>query len=254
MIALSTPEHISNLESMFDSIAANSIRFIEIQGSEADSRHVLGTAFQKGLTVINSYNYVDCNFFSNIISQKNSIKDKAFDKLNSLITNPLIPENITIDFGFSYIKIEAKQNSAIIEYLHALYKPIYESRKKICLPVRLPGDEEACVVILGLLKQLMSNKFKICLNIFPHEIKDELRISSLISNLKYDIELIRLVYEPSVGNYITEKIVRFFADTIKKLRPKPVIIFAPAADSSVVFEKEISSIGALQKYFNSEVK
>jgi len=93
----------------------------------------------------------------------------------------------------------------------------------------------------------MLNRFKICLNIFPHELKNEQLILNLISGLKYNIGVIRLIYEPATGNYITENFIRFCLETLKKQSLRCPIIFAPALNNVTLLDREIANICALRK-------
>ena len=119
--------------------------------------------------------------------------------------------------------------------------------KKICLPIRLPGNAESIQAILGILKHLMLNRFKICLNIFPHELKNEQPILNVISGLKYNIGVVRLIYEPATGNYITENFIRFCLETLKKQSLRCPIIFAPTINNVTVLDREIANICVLRK-------
>ena len=247
MFGLSIPGNIADMKSLITSIPVEDIPFIEVQGELDSNQDILSFISQKQFTIINSYGYIDSNLLTNVIEQKSRLRDEIFNKLHCFITNSQTPENITLDFGISYKTADDKYNSLKIKLLHNLYKSIYEWNKTICLPTRIPGSEESIQVILCLLKHLMLNKFKICLNIFPHELKNEQLISSLISGLKYNIGIIRLVYEPTTGNYITENFIKFCFEILKKQGLKHPIIFAPAIDSLSLLDKEISNICTLRK-------
>ncbi len=247
MFAFSLPDNIADLSSLIGNIPVEDIPFFEIQGELADSQDILRVISQKNFTIINSYGYVDSNLLANVAEQKTRLRDEVFDKLHGLITNPLAPEHITLDFGLTYKNIEDDLNLLKIKHLHNLYRSIYNENKKICLPVRLPGNAESIQSILSVLRQLMLNRFKICLNIFPHELKNEQLILNLISGLKYNIGVIRLVYEPATGNYITEKFIRFCLEALKKQSLSCPIIFAPAFSDLTVLDREISNICDLRR-------
>lgn len=247
MFALSLPSNITDIVSLITNIPAEVIPYIEIQGEYPDKQYVFNIISKKKIIIINSYGYIDSNLLSNVIEQKSRLRDEIFDKLHYFIENPLTPENITLDFGLSYKTIEDGSNLLKIKHLHNLYRSIYIENKKICLPLRLPGDEESSQTILDILKHLILNKFRVCLNIFPHELKNEQLISTLISKLKYNIGIIRLVYEPATGNYITEKFIRFCFETLKKQNLKYPIIFAPSISNITFLDKEIENICALRK-------
>jgi hypothetical protein len=247
MFTFSLPDNLTDAESLIANIPVGDIPFVEVQGELADKQEILSLLSQKHFNIINSYGYINSSLLTNVIEQKPRLRDEIFDKLHCFITNPLSPEHITLDFGLSYKDIEDELNFLKIKHLRNLYRSIYNENKKICLPIRLPGNAESIQTILNTLKQLMLNKFKICLNIFPHELKDEQPILNVIAGLKYNIGVIRLIYEPATGNYITENFIRFCLDTLKKYSLKNPIIFAPIFNNIAILDREITNICALRK-------
>lgn len=247
MFAFSLPDNIADVESTIVNIPVDDIPFIEIRGDLVDNQDILNLISQKNFTIANSYGYISNNLLTNVMEQKTRLRDEIFDKLHYFITNPLAPEHITLDFGLAYEDIEDEHNFFKIKQLHNLYRSIHNENKKICLPIRLPGNAESVQTILNTLKHLMLNKFKVCLNIFPHELKNERPVSDLISGLKYNIGVIRLIYEPATGNYITESFIKFCLETLKKQSLNCPIIFAPAISNIPLLDKEIANISTLRK-------
>lgn len=244
MFAFSIPENIADVESLIVNIPIEDIPFIEVQGDKED---LLRFISQKKITIVNSYGYIDNSLLTNVIEQKGRLRDEVFDKLHCFITNPLAPEYITLDFGLLHKDVEGELNFLKIKHLHNLYKSIYNENKKICLPIRVPGNTESPQSILSVLRNLMLNKFRICLNIFPHELKNEEVILNLISGLQYNVGVIRLIYEPATGNYITESFVRFCLETLKKHSLRCPIIFAPTVNNVSLLDREVSNICILRK-------
>jgi hypothetical protein len=248
MFAFSLSDNIADVESLIVNIPVKDIPFIEIEGGAwADKQDILTLISQKNFAIINSYGYINNNLLTNVTEQKSRLRDEIFDKLHYFITNPLAPDHITLDFGLSYKNIEDELNFFKIKHLRNLYRSIYNENKNICLPVRLPGNAESIPTILSTLKHLMLNSFKICLNIFPHELKNEQLILNSISGLKYNIGIIRLIYEPATGNYITENFIRFCLETLKKQSLRCPIVFAPVFSNVTILDREIANICALRK-------
>ena len=90
----------------------------------------------------------------------------------------------------------------------------------------------------------MFNGFKICLNIFPHEVKKS-SPDKIYQWYDFDLKIVRIIYEPETGNYLTEKLLKHWIEPLDKIDFTGDIIFHPITDILPLFENEIINLSKI---------
>lgn len=91
----------------------------------------------------------------------------------------------------------------------------------------------------------MMNRFKICLNIYPHDIKKDDKFEDFIHDLSFRLELIRICYDANSGNYISDKLLKHWMEIFKRCDINCPIIFVPSVNSIEMLELEMNNIYSL---------
>lgn len=239
MFGLSIPHTLSDCAGAIRRLDPSLMPYLELQGDLISDRKVLEAVVDKKL-YLNSYDYIKSSTITNSLEQTDTFQEELLSTIEILISDKIHSnlDNITIDFGL----FRNPESERVPSFLRKLYYKILQSNKNICLPVTLPGMEESLTAIQTVFYKLMLNRFRVSLNIYPHEIKKDDDFSNFISDLEFRIEFIRICYDAGSGNYITDKLLNHWLEIFKRCDINSPIIFVPSVGSVEMLEQEVSNI------------
>lgn len=223
------------------------IHFLELQGTLVSEPKVMDEILAKGIYPLNSYDYIKNSTVINSLEQSDIFQYDVLRTIELLLSEKsyMVLGNVTIDFGLFREGINFEETEKIINFVQKLYFKILSSSKNICLPVVLPGMEKNLTIIQKTFYRLMLNRFKICLNIYPLDIKKDDNFEEFIHDLSFRLELIRICYDASSGNYISDKLLKHWMAIFKRCDINCPIIFAPSVNSVEMLELEMNNIYGL---------
>ncbi|HJO92643.1 MAG TPA: hypothetical protein QF753_04515 [Victivallales bacterium] len=240
---ISIPDVTPNFNTLIKGINYKYFDGIELRGNIFKNSDLPNLLKLYRLRILNLFNLVEPSILSNIDTQPNNVRQELIKLLYSSISNykEFNIQNFSLDFGLCNTAYKNKPNLVKIEFLRQLYYPIYKSKKHICMPLTIPdNNSENIKNLTDTLKELMLDNFRICINIFPHEIKKKISPDSLFENFIFDLQLIRIIYEPSTGNHLTEALLKFWLDPLIKINFKGSIIICPNVNNLESFEEEVN--------------
>ncbi len=187
-----------------------------------------------------------------ITEQSSSIQRSFVRHFSQLLELPEWPiHSATFDFGIERA-IEAPQHqSALIKFFKQLAPPIIKSPFPILLPVRIPLQLNVSgAEYRQFLNNLVINNIAFSIDIHPHELAGkEFSPEKLLRLLRFDIDLIRFIYEPEVGNHLVPKAVIPWLNYLNEIAYHGDIIFCPAGGDAELFEQEYHNSGKLSQQF-----
>ncbi|MCP4178017.1 MAG: hypothetical protein GY756_09640 [bacterium] len=243
---ISIPNFTTDFGNIIKTINSKCFSGIELRGNIFKNKELPGLLKLQRLELLNLFNLVEPSILSNIDSQPNNVKQELINFLYSSIKDykEFNIQNFSLDFGINDLAYKNKRTSDNNVFLHQLYYPIYKSKKYICMPLTIPDNNlnENKKCLTDTLKELMLDNFRICINIFPHEIKKKISPENLFKDFIFDLQLLRIIYEPATGNHLTESLLKFWLEPLIKINFKGPIIICPNIKSLELFEEEVNKI------------
>jgi hypothetical protein len=248
---ISIPNITSNFTDIFKIIDSRTFSGVELKGNIFKNKEIPNLLKLYRLEFLNLFNLVEPSILSNINEQPNNVRQELIKFIYSSIKDYKYfnIQNFSLDFGFSDIKHKKQSTLCKNNFLHQLYYPIYKSKKYICMPLTIPDNNLKVNIkyLSNAIKELMLNNFRLCINIFPHELKKKIDPNTLFKDFIFDLQLLRIIYEPTTGNHLTESLLKFWLDPLIKLNFKGPIIICPNVNNLELLGEEIERIGAIIK-------
>ncbi|HBM15731.1 MAG TPA: hypothetical protein DD381_05215 [Lentisphaeria bacterium] len=245
MFGISIPQSCSASSDFIKSIDRDLLQCIELQGDLIQDAKLLDAVNISQLYLINSYDYIKNSTIVNSLEQPEIFHDEVIATINSLLGEKqyAILENVTIDFGL----LKDSEQEKTFKFIKNLYYKIFQSGKNICLPVTIPGMEQKEEIIRTAFYKLMLSNFRVCLNIYPHEIGRDEDFSGFINAINLRTSLIRICYDAMLGNYITDNLLMYWRENFVKYELNCPVLFAPSVSNIEMIEHETKNIYELLK-------
>ena len=98
------------------------------------------------------------------------------------------------------------------------------------------------------LNNLVINNIAFSLDIHPHELAGkEFSPENILRMLRFDIGIVRFIYEPEIGNHLVPKALTPWLDYLHHIAYHGDIIFCPAGGDAELFEQEYYNISQLSE-------
>lgn len=153
----------------------------------------------------------------------------------------------TLDFGIerSFNNVPLKAN--LIQFIKRLAPAIIPAPFPVLLPVRIPFHaEEQGTDYANFLRNLVISNCAFSLDIHPHELAGQtFDPASFLRPLRFDIGLVRFIYEPAIGNRLVEKVLAPWLEYLTEIEYRGDIIFCPASGDHEIFEHEYANLAKL---------
>jgi hypothetical protein len=153
----------------------------------------------------------------------------------------------TLDFGIERSFNNPQLRTNLIKFIKRLAPAIIPVPFPLFLPVRIPfhTDEQGSDYAF-FLRDLVVNNIALSLDIHPHELAGHnFTPESFLRQLRFDIGLIRFIYEPETGNRLVKKVLFPWLEYLEKIDYKGDIIFCPASGDNEIFEHEYNNLTQL---------
>lgn len=247
MFGISIPNFLQDPISIIKKLDSKIISFLELQGAVISEPKVIDAILAKGIYPLNVYDYIKNSTIINSLEQSDVFQSDVLHTIELLLSEKSYQPlgNVTIDLGLFKQGIKPDESEEIISFVKKLYFKLLSSSKNICLPVVLPGMENDFAQIQKIFYTLMLNRFRVCLNIYPHDIKKDDSYDEFLHNLSFRVEFIRFCYDARSGNYITDKLLKHWMEVFKRCDINSPIIFVPSLNSADMLELEINNIYGL---------
>ena len=229
-----TLENLNNLSDYFNGI--------EIPACNLGNQKLSEFLLQSSYNITNVTEIIPISVSRNIIEQNISIRENIFNHINSLLLKEYsFPvNNYTIDLGLDNFNA-AKSTYDKIHFLKQFSYSMYLNKLILTIPTRIPNSYSLgkhAKYMLDIITQTMVNGFKICLNIYPHESTSDTP-DKIFKWFDFDLNIVRIIYEPETGNYITKELLNYWFEPLDKIGFTGNIIFCPKTNILSLFEDEM---------------
>ena len=159
----------------------------------------------------------------------------------------------TLDFGIERSFNNTQLHTNLIQFIKRLAPAIIPARFPILFPVRIPFNaEEQGGYYAKFIRDLVISNTAFSLDIHPHELAGQIFApDSLLRPLRFDIGLVRFIYEPAIGNRLVEKALTPWLEYLTKIEYQGDIIFCPASGDHEIFENEYLNLTKLSVKLNN---
>jgi hypothetical protein len=158
----------------------------------------------------------------------------------------------TLDFGIERAFANPQLRTNLIQFIKRLAPAIIPAPFPVLLPVRVPfyaAEQGTDYAIF--LRDLVISNCALSLDIHPHELAGQtFSPASFLRPLRFDIGLIRFIYEPAIGNRLVEKVLAPWLKYLQKIEYRGDIIFCPASGDHEIFEREYTNLTKLSSKLN----
>jgi hypothetical protein len=161
--------------------------------------------------------------------------------------------SIYLDLGLLSAASDAKFRTAVLGLFKEVTADLYGHNARLLSAVRMPQPEEFPEHFYSrLLTDAMNPFLGLAGDVHPHELAGkEYNPAEFIQPVKYDLRLLRLIYEPETGNRLVPVLVKPWVDYLNKTGLPVDLVFCPLATSPEVFEQEIFKLAEMIPELNT---
>ena len=212
--------------------------------ASAELARILGS---KGVAAVNLSGLVASPVSRGIVWQSEKIISGFRAHLRNAVAASRLPVDcLIIDFGLEEVLYEPGRFEQLTRFLTGFALDLHMSGCRLALPVRVPnpvaGLEEMC---LKLKSATMLPGLCFSLDVHPHEPGGRLEPGEVLRWLKFDMGVLRFIYEPETGNRMTVNAVRPWIHELEKLPFKGQICFCPRRCTEELLLNEVSQLKEL---------
>jgi len=216
---------------------------VEINYSAIENAFLKKLIATKKLKITNLFDLFSAktlNSFTNYNERfKQQLSESIYKKILEISVIPT--RHITFDFDLPSLKKNNNENDEKIKLIKKLNIPLYYSKKTLNIPLSFPSneDENNLIYMLSLMQEFMSPHIRIILNVYPHNFKEMDKIDKFLSKAKFDVDMIRLIYLPETGNYLSLAVIKILFKKLLNSGYCGDCIFVPQTQNIALFFKEV---------------
>ena len=238
---------LKNWELVFDLLHSDYFAGVELPAYYLNNPKLPNLLEKSDMEITNVVNLVQSSISRSIIEQNEKVKKDIFEYINTIIskTYNFSFNNFVLDVGFDSANSNNDAFISRIQFLKQFIYTLYSNNMTMLLPVRIPNSSsvsEQGKYMQEIIRGTMSNRYRICLNLFPHEVKRKCKPESVYQWYDFDLRTVRIIYEPETGNYLTEKLLEYWLKPLKDIGFKGDVIFCPKTNSFSLLENEIKNL------------
>ncbi len=211
---------------------------------DKDFPAVLAAARQR---VVNVVNLSTLTLSRGIADHKRKSVDEFLSRTINFIGMAAAQGSTTfsIDFGFDLAFKDDRLMVPRVQLLKLFASMLWRHNVVICLPVRAPGTGEPGAYaerMRGVLRESMCGGFRIGLSVYPHQMRRTDNPADILKWYQFDLEVVRIVYEPEVGNHLTGPLMRHWLDPLDAMGFSGPVVICPMTSDFSIFEREATKI------------
>ncbi|HCE43760.1 MAG TPA: hypothetical protein DET40_09445 [Lentisphaeria bacterium] len=226
----------------------------EIPGEFLDVKNISDEFKSAGLDIINVKEPLPLPVARSIYGQDRKIVDKIKKQLGLLlkIISGFPCSNVSIDFGIDLAVTNQEKKNSLIGFIKEMTPALHKEGICLCIPSRIPMPPPATSEdYFTFLKETMYGGIRFSADIYPHEIQKSANLADLLRWYRFDMNIVRFIYEPEAGNLLVEKIIANWFEVFEKISYRGPVIFCPKISTSAHFIRECSRLAELVRTFNS---
>lgn len=191
-------------------------------------------------------NMLESTISKNLIFQSYKFQHQIYEELNKLLSysNTEKIKRLVIDLGFLSDKPFNNYDRGRIKFLKKFCYRLYYSNISFCIPTNLFNYRniyQSALYFDRIFEELMYDKFKICLNIFPQHFSKTLDLFNIIDDFP-DLGVIRLIYNPKLEFQTLNNSIISCLKSFKKANINSPVVISPQVSSIDMLHNEIKRI------------
>ena len=247
--SIGIPYGLNNWHLIFELLHSDYFEGVEIPADYLSSRKLPRVLDKTKMKVVNVLDPVQVSLSRSISEQNDPVKSELFNLINTMISKnyKFKINNISLDLGFD-LNNQEKYYDAKINFLKNFAYSLYTNNMNLCLPIRVPDSDDPAkfgTYMNDAITKTMLNSFRICMNLFPHEVKNKHNPDKMYDIYMLNMELLRIVYEPETGNYITKKLLKYWLEPLDNISFAGPVILCPKTSNFNLFENEVKKISSI---------
>lgn len=230
-----------NFENFNHELDDGMFNVIELSGQMINDAGKLPSHTLQQISRIHSRHLIESSISKTIIEHNEQLVKSFIAHFSDTIQiNRPDVVSATFDFGIERSFANAQFRSKLITFIKRLAPAIIPAPFPILLPVRIPCHTKAqSIDYARLLCNLVVNNIALVLDIHPHELAGhDFSPEALLRPLRFDIGLVRFIYEPAIGNRLVEQVLEPWLNYLAIIEYHGDIIFCPASGDNEIFEHE----------------
>ncbi|OGV50149.1 MAG: hypothetical protein A2X49_04170 [Lentisphaerae bacterium GWF2_52_8] len=154
--------------------------------------------------------------------------------------------SLHLDLGLEMAEREPRLLESRIALLKSLAAALHGRGIVLCLPLRLPSNSPgASDFALRCLRAAGHPAVRLAVDFYPHELPRIRPVAELLRAVRFDAEIVRICYEPELGNHLTLPLLGPCLDYWSKNLCRGSVLFAPATSDQDRFHSEAASIASI---------
>ena len=237
---------LKNWELVFDLLLDEYFEGIELPAYYLNNPNLPALLEKSGMEVTHVVDLVQSSISRSIIEQSDKVKNDIFEYINSIASRKydFSFNSFMLDVGF--LATSSKEDTtARLKFLKQFIYTLYSNNITMTLPFRIPDPASISrqgKFIQEIISGMMYKGYRACLNLYPHEIKKKINPESIFQWYDFDLRTVRIIYEPETGNYLTEKLLKYWLKPLLEIDFKGDVIFCPKTNSFSLLENEIKNL------------
>ncbi len=237
-------------ETTLGNIDRNIFSGVEIPGDFLDCKNISTEFKSTGMEIFNVRDPLPQSITRTIYGQTPNIVEKIKKQLSMTLkkVSGCSCPNISLDFGIDLALGNPERRDFIISFIKHTAPALHAEKVCLCLPARIPMPPPATAEsYFSFLNETMYEGIRFSADIHPHDHMKSTSLEELIRWYRFDMNIVRFVYEPEAGNLIVEKILEAWFAVLKDISYRGPIIFCPKIASSSHFIRESERLARIIK-------
>jgi hypothetical protein len=237
-------------EATLGNISHNVFSGVEIPGDFLDCKNISDEFKSNGMEIFNVRDPLPQSMARTIYGQTPNIVDKIQRQLSMTLkkVSAYPCPNISLDFGIDLALGNQERRDFIVAFIKRAVPALYNEKVCLCLPARIPmpppATAEGC---FSFLRDTMYEGIRFSVDIYPHDPMKSPTLEELVRWYRFDMNIVRFVYEPEAGNLIVEKTIEAWFAVLKSISYGGPVIFCPKISSSSHFIRESERLAGIIK-------
>ncbi|MDD4817269.1 MAG: hypothetical protein PHI85_04795 [Victivallaceae bacterium] len=150
------------------------------------------------------------------------------------------------DFDLERAAVDRNYHARLGRLLRILYAPHHDGAMTLTMPLRIPhtgADNFDYASAVRALRDWQLPHLAVTLELHIHEIRLDDTLKAIFDNLKYNTAMIRVIYEPELGNALGVaallKLAELFAPCGERLTAPPELMLSPVYSQSDTLPREL---------------
>lgn len=201
-----------------------------------------------GLAVVNVNSLTEKSISRNIADQSENVQREFLATIGEALLSPRQTrlEGFALDLGFEPGSSDPSRARRRVDFLKRFGNVLLKSGRRLRVPVRLPDNldpfQHASFANL-VCEQTLCRNVKICLDVHPHELRDSVPPEAILRGYRFELDMLRIVYEPETGNHLTAKLLGYWLAPLAELGLAHVpVVLCPKLHNFTAFELEVGRI------------